>query len=264
MHRVSELLLEALDKLYANGGYDPRSVLITPSGRTSITRHVPKEDRQLVALELARWQAAYLEGVGPDTQEGRWLATRPLTVRVDDLVFVHGGVHPTATQAELDEINTAFAETLLPSTDLGALEQLLSERPEIRELVEDRRLHKSCNRVQRALASLNATLIAVGHTPDYSVRSTCQNGLLALDSSLSRWFRSSGNFYCSGTWIEARRPDEFCPRMSRRCEGQVVRMQRGSSLDAWKIEYIGMDESDEHVAPVGEDLATATMREELR
>jgi hypothetical protein len=133
-----------------------------PSGRASILHHVPVADRSLVASELAHWQAAYLRGVGPSTPEGRWLSRRPLTARIDDLVFVHGGVHPTATPAELDEINAAVARSLLPEADLAAFSQLLKSRPEIQELVEDRRLHKSCGRVMRALASLNATRVAVG------------------------------------------------------------------------------------------------------
>jgi len=90
--RTLDLVHEALGKLYAEGAYGPDSVLMTPAGRASITRHVPAADRALVASELARWQAAYLEGVGPDTPEGRWLARRPLSVRVADTVFVHGGV----------------------------------------------------------------------------------------------------------------------------------------------------------------------------
>jgi len=162
MRQALDLLLKALDHLYVTGAYDPQSVLMTPSGRASILHHIPVAQRSLVASELARWQAAYLRGVGPSTPEGAWLSRRPLTVRVAGLVFVHGGVHPTATAAELDEINAAVARSLLPQADLAALGKLLQQRPEIRELVEDRRLHKSCDRVLRALASLNVTRIAVG------------------------------------------------------------------------------------------------------
>lgn len=162
MRQALDLLLKALDHLYVTGAYDPQSVLMTPSGRASILHHIPVAQRSLVASELARWQAAYLRGVGPSTPEGAWLSRRPLTVRVAGLVFVHGGVHPTATAAELDEINAAVARSLLPQADLAALGKLLQQRPEIRELVEDRRLHKSCDRVVRALASLNVSRIAVG------------------------------------------------------------------------------------------------------
>jgi hypothetical protein len=162
VRRTQDLLLGVLDRLYVAGTYDPQSVLMTPSGRASILHHVPVAERSQVASELARWQSAYLRGVGPSTAEGLWLSRRPLTVRIDDLVFVHGGVHPTATPDELDDINAAVARSLLPEVDLAALGQLLQQHPEIRELVEDRRLHKSCGRVGLALASLNATRIAVG------------------------------------------------------------------------------------------------------
>ena len=38
---------------------------------------------------------------------GKWLRTLPTAVKVDDTVFVHGGIHPQFAAKSLDEINQA-------------------------------------------------------------------------------------------------------------------------------------------------------------
>jgi hypothetical protein len=47
------------------------------------------------------WMAAhppgmleYMEAFGPDGRYGKWLRARPVAVRLGDIVFVHGGLHP--------------------------------------------------------------------------------------------------------------------------------------------------------------------------
>lgn len=59
------------------------------------------------------------------------------------------------------------------------------------------------------------------------VRQLCGGKLLAIDSALGRWFRSSGNNYCAGAAPAASADGLYtCPRMHAACEGQTVRFER--------------------------------------
>ena len=58
------------------------------------------------------WMAAhplgfveYLEALGPQGRYGRWLRSKSVVTRVGDAIFLHGGIHPEAAPATLQEIN---------------------------------------------------------------------------------------------------------------------------------------------------------------
>ena len=82
----------------------------------------------------------------------------------------------------------------------------------------------ACDRVVALLRRLNVSRIAVGHTPEDSVRVRCGGRLLALDSTLSRSFRAHGNYYCDAH-MEREEP-RICPPRNEACEGQIVRLER--------------------------------------
>ena len=82
----------------------------------------------------------------------------------------------------------------------------------------------ACDRVVALLRQLNVSRIAVGHTPEESVRVRCGGRLLALDSTLSRSFRAHGNYYCDAH-MEREEP-RICPPRNEACEGQIVRLER--------------------------------------
>jgi len=82
----------------------------------------------------------------------------------------------------------------------------------------------ACDRVVALLRRLNVSRIAVGHTPEDSVRIRCGGRLLAIDSTLSRSFRAHGNYYCDAH-MEREEP-RICPPRNEACEGQIVRLER--------------------------------------
>ena len=70
-----------------------------------------------------------------------------------------------------------------------------------------------------------ATRLGVGHTPNYNVQFKCNGTFLALDSSLGRHFRNSGNEYCRGDKTQASLNGRYtCHKMNEECEGQIVRI----------------------------------------
>ena len=75
--------------------------------------------------------------------------------------------------------------------------------------------------------------LAVGHTPSASVRLRCEGDtFLALDSSLSRWFRNSGNEYCYGDKTQVSSNGRFqCRKKSEQCKGQIVRILSNGTVE---------------------------------
>ena len=77
--------------------------------RTDSSIPVPKVYE---APEKDAWMAAhppgfveYLEAFGPAGTYGKWLRTRMVIVRIDDTVFVHGGINPDVAPKKLDSLN---------------------------------------------------------------------------------------------------------------------------------------------------------------
>jgi hypothetical protein len=82
----------------------------------------------------------------------------------------------------------------------------------------------------------------VGHTPDDEIRILCDGKFLALDSTLGRWIRGTGNEYCPGPEHFDNRKGVDVPRTSRNgkytcdevkevCEGQIVRLDSDGSVN---------------------------------
>jgi len=110
----------------------------------------------------------------------------------------------------------------------------------------------ACSRVTAVLKRLKASRIAVGHTPDDTVRVRCGGRLLALDSTLSRSFRAHGNFYCDAA---AERADpRICPPRRDACEGQIVRLERGGPEEAWLLHVVESDMDAEREVGAVEDM----------
>lgn len=64
-------------------------------------------------VDRAEWLAArppgfieYVEAFAADGQYGRWLRDRPIVARIEDTVFVHGGINPDTAPRSLDAANT--------------------------------------------------------------------------------------------------------------------------------------------------------------
>ena len=161
-----------------------------------------------------------------------------------------GALAPRAGET-ISEAEEAEAQALAQSHELVKVAS---------EMVEYRGLHESyaarykdrhsmrggvsaaqigCDRVAAVLGRLNVSRIAVGHTPEDSVRIRCGGRLLALDSTLSRSFRAHGNYYCD----ERMEEDEprICPPRKEVCEGQIVRLERSGPEAAWLLHVVGIE-----------------------
>jgi len=52
----------------------------------------------------------YMEAMGPEGLYGKWLRTLPAVVKVGDSIFVHGGINPSLSKMDLDDLNREVAK----------------------------------------------------------------------------------------------------------------------------------------------------------
>jgi hypothetical protein len=63
--------------------------------------------------------AGHREAYGPNGRYGRWLRARPAVVRVNDTLFLHGGIAPSVPARTLEELNHWVHQDLAPGARPG-------------------------------------------------------------------------------------------------------------------------------------------------
>jgi hypothetical protein len=74
-----------------------------------------------------RTRITYDDMFGPDMELGRWLRTKHIAVKINDVLYVHGGLPPEVVERNLslDEMNTVARTSL----DLTSYELVFSDLP---------------------------------------------------------------------------------------------------------------------------------------
>ncbi|MEM6771029.1 MAG: metallophosphoesterase, partial [Bacteroidota bacterium] len=140
----------------------------------------------------------YHELYGKDAYLGRWLRSLPLTIRINDLVFVHGGFSKELLREipSLFKINDIYHKHLIDTDDSFVISE--SERLALlqgrdgplwyRGYFLDREFTE--NDITKILKKLKANRMVVGHTSFDAIRSYFNGKVLAVDSSIK--FGSTG------------------------------------------------------------------------
>lgn len=63
----------------------------------------------------------YVEAMGPSGRYGSWLRSLPAAARIDDVVFLHGGISPEIKGREIDSINRRVADEITQFDESRAL-----------------------------------------------------------------------------------------------------------------------------------------------
>jgi hypothetical protein len=224
---VVEALYNASLEVYSHGQH--QQVFLAPHG--DILQYVPPELRALVTERMSLYQKNYLNAFRSDTELGKWLEQRPILALKNGALFVHGGVSSQAARllakdGGMDRINKLFSQ----NSNEAKLNKFLDDTPEgraIYEMVGYRGNHAkdACLNLANLLPE-GATRLGVGHTPGWDVRIQCNGNFLALDSSLGRYFRNSGNEYCRGHIEQHSSNGRFkCRKMNDECHGQIIRLR---------------------------------------
>lgn len=228
---VVEALYKASVEVYGHGMH--KEMHMAPSALVgndkSILRFVPADMRNLVEKRLEEYQQAYLDAYRSGTELGTWLEDRPILAQLNETIFVHGGIsqHGKALIEKfgVDGINVLFRENS-KDKQLGAFIETTREGQIIYDLLTFRGNHQdgACQYLPQLLPE-GVSRLGVGHTPSNSVRLECGDTFLALDSSLGRWFRNSGNEYCPGhEQVTSSNSRYVCKEINELCEGQIVKL----------------------------------------
>jgi diadenosine tetraphosphatase ApaH/serine/threonine PP2A family protein phosphatase len=137
-------------------------------------------------------QIPYYDLFGLDSYLGQWLRSLPLTVRVNDMVFVHGGFSKELLRkvSSLKSINNLYHKYLIDARP-GLVEEGI-ERLDLlkghdgplwyRGYFRDRDLEEKD--IDRILKRVGARRMVVGHTSFQAIRTFFNGKVLAVDSSM--------------------------------------------------------------------------------
>jgi hypothetical protein len=102
---------------------------------------------------------------GPDGEYGRWLRTRNTVVKINGVLFVHGGISPATAALGCDGINdTVRNELKEPPVDAARLSAFLSTREDGPLWYRGLAVETDAAPVTSMLAQLQARIIVIGHT----------------------------------------------------------------------------------------------------
>jgi hypothetical protein len=122
-----------------------------------------------------------------DGEYGRWLAGRDAVARIDDTVFVHGGITPSWAEQGIAAMNDAVHEAMWGS---GSAAVLGPDGPLwYRGLADGPEVH-ACPELTRSLHALGARRMVVGHTrrEDGRIATRCDGRLIVIDVGLSAFY----------------------------------------------------------------------------
>ena len=245
---VVDALYNASLEVYAYNAYS--KVQFSPNSdpkHFSIVQLIPQEElRNKAQTRLAVYQDSYINAFASNTSLGQWLQTRPVLHMTHNTLLMHGGLTPKLAKFlssnnnithnilsinNLFQSNSAFHENDDESHTLNYFLENTFHGQLIEEFIWYRGNFKKdgCDMLQSHIQNNPSeeffSRIAVGHTPDMNIRQLCNNTLLAVDSSLSRWFRVMGNNYCRGDKIQISSNGQFeCPKINHHCEGEIIKI----------------------------------------
>lgn len=127
-----------------------------------------------------------------NTLLGTWLRSKSILVKINDSLFVHGGLHPNLVSADLSisAINGIFKEHLVESEleapRVGMAEYLHKREGPIwfRGYFGDARI--SSEQVNGLLSHFHVKRIIVGHTSQQKIETRYQGSVIAIDSSIKK------------------------------------------------------------------------------
>lgn len=156
----------------------------------------------------------YADLFGPAMELGRWLRSKPFVLRLNDVVFVHGGISPEVAGKALDlrTLNTVGRESL----DLSSVALVFSDLPALllrsggplwyRGYFQDGGTGDSASTDElRALLSFyGASAVVVGHTPMGGVNRFHEGRVFAIEPSARRRGAIEGLLWENGSFSVVR------------------------------------------------------------
>ena len=141
--------------------------------------------------------AEHLRQFGPDGQYGRWIRGLNAVIRIDDTIFLHGGISPKLAQTPLREINERVRRELslrvLPRDALVTAE----DGPMWYRGLANGDERALAPHVDEVLKNFGAQRIVIGHTfADGAVTPRFGGKVLMIDIGLARLYDSFYRLAC--------------------------------------------------------------------
>ncbi len=123
---------------------------------------------------------------------GNWLRSKPVLVKVNDMLFAHGGFHPSLAEGKhsIEDINRVFKESLvkaeLEKPREGWARYLHTTNGPIwyRGFFKDD--GASSEEIDLLLKHFDVKHLIVGHTSQKQIETRYQGRVIAIDSSIKR------------------------------------------------------------------------------
>jgi hypothetical protein len=125
----------------------------------------------------------------PKGEIGKWVLSHNAIVKINETLFLHGGISPRVAEMKLDQINKTIREELTDSSKLQGGLTMAEDGPLwYRGLVNDPE-DKAAPNLETVLKSFGVARIVVGHTPTKAPIQAKLNGrLIDIDTGMSRVF----------------------------------------------------------------------------
>lgn len=138
------------------------------------------------------FQMPYWQIFGPNSELGKWLRTKPVTMSINDIQFVHGGLSPSlvASKFSVADINSTFSDQIIDAV----AEDSIYNNPRInfldgtqgpiwyRGYFRDDNFTES--QLDMVLDYFGVKRIVVGHTSQDKVLSLYNDKVIVVDSSI--------------------------------------------------------------------------------
>jgi hypothetical protein len=150
---------------------------------------------------------------GTDSVLGQWLRTKQTIIRINDILFVHAGIHPEilARNMDLNKINNTIRANLDTPMDAIKTDELLdflfyTNGPQwYRGFFPDEKDYQQLEgmEIQRILDYFNVKHIIVGHTTLDQITPLFGQAILAVDSGLQYGDRGDALLWEKGKFYKA-------------------------------------------------------------
>jgi hypothetical protein len=169
------------------------------------------EKYRVVADEIL--ETPLTELYGPGSVLGEWLRTRGVAVRINDLLFLHGGVSPAAAEAfpRIADLNEALRRGLHVTADeFGSqpdLELLFGPLGPLwyRGYFESRKNYPllETGEVRQVLGTYGVSAVVVGHTTQEHVVPIHDGTVIAVDAGMKHGDRGEALLWRNGRFFRA-------------------------------------------------------------
>jgi hypothetical protein len=147
-----------------------------------------KEDSQDLPGHPPGWADQRL-AFEPEGTYGKWLRRHNTIIKINDILFLHGGISPKYASKSLKEINNGVRDEL---EDFNKLQDGMAIDPEgplwYRGLAEQPESAAFEEQVNQVLQTLGARHVVVGHTPQPLILPRLGGKVIAIDVGMTKVF----------------------------------------------------------------------------